>query len=114
MKDNIQACLNCQATDCDPFQCPLRGYVPIPERVVDARSWRRYAVIPPITANGETHTLSEWAELTGVSYNAIYMRIRRGMAAEQAVLLPNQPKGHKRKKRGNCNEHPEQHRPADP
>lgn len=99
MTEEMLACLNCQATDCDPNQCALLGNIPKEDRIVDGRAWRVYSRIPPITVNGETHNLREWAEINGLSYMTVYMRIARGMAPEQAVMLPKQPKGRKKKPR---------------
>lgn len=39
-----------------------------------------------ITANGETHSVKEWANILGISSNALYKRIKRGLKPEEAVL----------------------------
>ena len=39
----------------------------------------------PVEAFGERHTISEWAQIVGVSYNTLYMRLHRGETVEQAV-----------------------------
>lgn len=42
-----------------------------------------------ITYNGETHTIPEWAEITGMNYSALYRRLTSlGWAAEDALAKP--------------------------
>lgn len=41
-----------------------------------------------LSFNGETHCLSEWAEIIGISKHALYNRIRRGWSAERALSTP--------------------------
>lgn len=41
-----------------------------------------------ITANGETKTLAEWAEITGLRTGTISERLRHGWSPESAVLEP--------------------------
>lgn len=50
-----------------------------------------------ITVDGQTKTLAEWADVIGVSRQALYLRLRR-MPAERAVSLPPRP----RRKHGEC------------
>lgn len=38
-----------------------------------------------ITYNGQTHTVSEWAEITGISREAIRGRLKRGWTIEKAL-----------------------------
>lgn len=40
-----------------------------------------------ITINGETRTVQQWADLSGLKANTILTRIRRGWAADEAVGL---------------------------
>ena len=40
-----------------------------------------------ITANGETHTMAEWAKLSGLHYETIQRRLHDGWAEEDAVTL---------------------------
>ena len=40
-----------------------------------------------ITANGETHTMAEWARLSGLSYSTVQRRLKNGWSDEDAVLL---------------------------
>ena len=38
-----------------------------------------------ITFNGETHTIAEWSEITGIKYHTLYMRIEEyGWTPERA------------------------------
>lgn len=41
-----------------------------------------------ITAFGETHTASYWAEKLGTNKNLVYVRIRQGFSPEEAVTIP--------------------------
>lgn len=41
-----------------------------------------------VTVNGETHTLAEWSEITGISYNTITKRRYRGWSDVDAVSIP--------------------------
>lgn len=41
-----------------------------------------------VTLNGETHTLTEWSEIVGLSSGAIYQRLKRGWTEEKAILTP--------------------------
>lgn len=40
------------------------------------------------TYNGETHTIAEWAEITGIAVQTIYQRLHRGWTIEQALTTP--------------------------
>lgn len=39
-----------------------------------------------LTFRGETHCLSEWAEMLGIGYQVLYGRLRRGQNVEQAFV----------------------------
>lgn len=39
----------------------------------------------PITANGETHTVADWARITGRSVSALHRRIKQGLTPEEIV-----------------------------
>jgi len=39
-----------------------------------------------ITYNGETHTLTQWSEITGISISTLWHRIKRGCNVEQAFI----------------------------
>lgn len=41
-----------------------------------------------ITFNGQTHTLKQWSEITGISYYALFNRARRGWSAERMLSTP--------------------------
>ena len=41
-----------------------------------------------ITYNGVTRTMKEWTEITGISYYALYNRIRRGWSIERMLTEP--------------------------
>ena len=38
-----------------------------------------------ITYNNETHTIKQWAEIMGISYNTLYQRLARGWSIERAL-----------------------------
>lgn len=40
------------------------------------------------TLNGETHTIKEWSELTGIHKNTIRMRIEKGLTGDQVLAAP--------------------------
>lgn len=40
-----------------------------------------------VTHNGITRTVSEWAEITGIKYGTVWMRIKRGYSPEKALSL---------------------------
>lgn len=44
------------------------------------------------TINGETRTVAEWCDITGVNRKTAYTRIRNGWPIEKAVLQPSRPK----------------------
>lgn len=41
-----------------------------------------------ITDKSETHTLSEWSEITGINRGTIYSRLNRGWSVERALYTP--------------------------
>lgn len=41
-----------------------------------------------ITYNGETHCMSEWAEIIGIPYGAFHKRITRGWSIEKIITTP--------------------------
>lgn len=41
-----------------------------------------------VSYKGETHTVAEWSELTGISANALYNRIKRGWDLERTFTQP--------------------------
>lgn len=44
----------------------------------------------PITVNGETKLLTDWAEETGISYTTIILRIKNGWDEAEAATTPSQ------------------------
>ena len=44
-----------------------------------------------ITYNGETHTLSQWADLKGISYDTLRNRLNRGWTVERALSTSPPP-----------------------
>lgn len=44
-----------------------------------------------VTAFGRTQTLAEWSRETGISQNALHLRLKRGVAHEEAVSQPMRP-----------------------
>lgn len=43
-----------------------------------------------LTINGETHTISEWCTISGISYNGMYNRLKCGWTLEEALTTPPQ------------------------
>ena len=72
-----------------------KGYSPENCRWVDAKTQannRRDNKF--ITYNGETHTITEWAELCGINVRTLRSRLyRHRWSIEQALTLPPLPKG---------------------
>lgn len=62
-----------------------RAPKPTPKPPREKKIKHPYAYKREITAFGETHKLTEWAEILGMDYNKIYMRMYRGMTFEEAV-----------------------------
>lgn len=51
-----------------------------------------------ICINGESHTLSEWAELKNINKNTLCWRLKNGWTEEKAIMTPALPLGSWRKK----------------
>jgi len=97
----IAVCTNCQKADCDgiceDYKDAFRAYVGLPpikrylrptlkpKQKKPKKVKHTYVYNHDLTAYGETHTLREWAEILGIEYNKIYMRMYRGMTFEEAV-----------------------------
>lgn len=56
---------------------------------------RKSRVGEKIYYNGESHTISEWAEITGISQKAISDRLIRGFTVERALTQPLQKRKRK-------------------
>lgn len=50
-----------------------------------------------LTVNGETLTIAEWAERTGILHSTITKRLAAGWHAERAVMTPVGPSGPRRR-----------------
>jgi hypothetical protein len=46
------------------------------------------SAIMTIEYNGETHTVQEWAQIKGITANALTLRIARGWTPEEALNTP--------------------------
>lgn len=70
------ACLNCTRPDCPGFCEELRASLAPDEKNVQTLQWRGYI-----------RTISEWAEILGVSRATLYRRINKGMSVDE-ILEP--------------------------
>ena len=43
---------------------------------------------PQVTYQGETHTISEWADMQGIAYNTLFLRLKRGWPVGKALTTP--------------------------
>jgi hypothetical protein len=41
-----------------------------------------------LTYNGETHTITEWSEITGLTYDTIIVRLKHGWSIEDVLNIP--------------------------
>lgn len=57
------------------------------ERQANNRTTNRFLVF-----NNETHTVSEWSAITGISPMALYHRLNRGWSVEKALTTPQKNK----------------------
>lgn len=66
-----------------------KGYEPLNCRwVLPTTQSRNRSNVIMLTLDGETKCLSEWAEITGISRDTIYMRIRNKWTIEEALTTP--------------------------
>lgn len=92
----IAMCVNCTEPECDGlcdrycdkyrelYELPVRQVI---KKAEDTHEPRMHYVRRVYEAFGQTHTMAEWARITGLSYQTIYSRIDRGMEIEQALSL---------------------------
>lgn len=95
-------CLGCTEDSCDGICDRYRnayrlhiGLSPLPNYMAQKKRQavrankpekKSYVHKKMLSANGEAHTLKEWAKLTGIPYNTLYMRMyRRGMGIDEAI-----------------------------
>ena len=102
----IAICSNCTEADCDglceQYKRLYRQLYPAPPnapgtcgrqpnriRPRPKRERLHYYNVESYTYNGETHTIKQWSEITGIKYNTLYMRLTRGkMKFEDAITMP--------------------------
>ena len=72
--------------------CEDRGYEPgnvkWAGRIEQANNKRNNRLL---TMNGRTHTLTEWARITGKTVSSIQSRLSRGWSVDDALTKPNTP-----------------------
>ena len=81
--------------DAPPGKCTIdridnsKGYYPENCRWVDRSvQQNNRSVNHKLTIDGETHTIAEWAKLSGKTFGQIYKRLVRGWDAKDAVIKP--------------------------
>ena len=47
-----------------------------------------------VTANGETHTISEWSRITQISYTTLFNRVKRNCSEKEFLAEPQECKSH--------------------
>lgn len=72
--NSIDICLNCTAKKCIGTCKRIRKASP-----AKAEPGKE------LTINGETHTLGEWAKITGLNYKTIATRIYRGKTGAEII-----------------------------
>ena len=55
------------------------------DRTTQGRNKRNNVLL---TIDGETHPLSVWAERSGIAYQTVHMRLRKGWTPEAAIKTP--------------------------
>ena len=101
----IDFCMRCEMEEC-PGIC--LGYIEYAERLgvevpraiipprprINVRELRRSYTTrldgknTPLRAFGETHTMKEWSDKSGMRYHTLYMRVRSGYDLETALTMP--------------------------
>ena len=98
-----QICLSCECPNCecicDRFKAAWKEYNGIitPNNTENEKKREKveYVYQKKWTYNGETHSLREWANIAGMSYNTLHMRMwKYGMSFEEAIKRPK--KAHNR------------------
>lgn len=101
-----EVCLNCRAKDCEGICRDYKNSVRdllgiphlrevIPKQKQKKRVKRKHQYRKRHEINGEEHTLGEWAEISGIAYNTLYMRMYRyGMSLAEAMGDPLKPLNH--------------------
>lgn len=59
-----------------------------------------------MTALGETKSIAEWAEISGLTRGLIHHRIGKGMSPEDALFSPVIPKEKKKFRKSKISSHP--------
>ena len=85
--DAIALCLNCRRSDC-PGGCDAL------DETRRARRTKYKGKAPTYhRANGQTHTVKEWARITGISADILHARMRGGMTMAEAIAYGT-PRSH--------------------
>jgi hypothetical protein len=72
--------LSIDRIDVNGNYCPDNcGWVPLKKQAQNKRSNRLF------TVKGDTHCLSEWAQISGIPYETLRSRLKAGMPFEQAI-----------------------------
>ena len=74
-----EICLNCKKKTC-------RG------NCEDIRVAKRENKARKLTVKGETHTLTEWAKITGLDYKTIERRIKQGKVPSEVIKTSGKEK----------------------
>lgn len=81
-------CVRCEGI-CDRYRNAWRAYnglPPLPKPT--KREKKPYEYQHTYTHGGETHTLREWARITGQPYMRLYMRMwKYGMSFDEAIVI---------------------------
>ena len=77
-------CLTLDRIDNDGDYCPENCRWATKEEQCNHQRTNHY-----ITCDGETHTLIQWSRITGVSRDAIYDRLQKGMTTKEELFAPN-------------------------
>lgn len=87
----IAQCINCRRETCYGMCIDYKNAVRkmMGLEPLDVESAHDY---PPIGrkhyANGEWHTITEWAQIVGINRETLYHRVQRGMSMAEAINRP--------------------------